>query len=287
MKRALLAVAFLDLLAPGCGGDATKSAGSPFPHQAAPGVLQIGYLTHPAIRESSGVVASRQHPGIFWTHNDGKSAGLYAVTREGKLVAQFTVFGAALTDWEDIALDDLGRLYVGDIGNNDAKRTQLAVHQIDEPDPKLTGLPVKIKRTWLLRYPGQRFDCESLFVWRGSGYVISKVFDDQYAEIYRFPLGEQKQPFVLEKVCRLPIRSPVTGADLSADGRRLAVVAKNGAYLFRVDGDIAQAGKIKPFHAKFRHEHIEGCCFLPEGLLATAESREIYLFTDEAFRAPK
>ena len=41
---------------------------------------------------------------------------------------------------------------------------------------------------------------------------------------------------------------------------------------------------MKPVTTPFRHEHIEGCCFVPEGLLATAESGEIFLFTNEAFR---
>jgi hypothetical protein len=31
-------------------------------------------------------------------------------------------------------------------------------------------------------------------------------------------------------------------------------------------------------------EHIEGCCFVPDGLLATSERRTIFLFTDPAFR---
>ena len=51
--------------------------------------------------------------------------------------------------------------------------------------------------------------------------------------------------------------------------------------------DVARAAEVRPHHTKFRHEHIEGCCFVAEGLLATAESREIYLFTDEHFRALK
>jgi hypothetical protein len=144
-----------------------------------------------------------------------------------------------------------------------------------------------VKRSWRLRFPDQPFDCESLFVWDGYGYVVSKVFNDARAQIFRFPLAEQKAPAVLELVATTRIESPVTGADISADGKLLALVAKSGAFLFRVNGDISRAvgkGKDKPHQTKFRHEHIEGCCFVPEGLLATAESREIYLFTDPAFR---
>ena len=62
---------------------------------------------------------------------------------------------------------------------------------------------------------------------------------------------------------------------------------RSGAWSFNIKGDVARAGSVRARHTKFRHEHIEGCCFVPEGLLATAESREIYLFTEEHFRAAK
>ena len=61
-------------------------------------------------------------------------------------------------------------------------------------------------------------------------------------------------------------------------------MAKNGAYVFRIDGDVASVVKTKPHHTKLKNEHIEGCCFVPEGLLVTSERRNIFLFTDPAFR---
>ena len=257
--------------------------------EMAPGVLQVGRITHQHITESSGLVASREYPGVFWTHNDGggfKKQVLYAITREGKFVGEFRVTGALLHDWEDIAIDGERHLFVGDLGNNNALRKELAVYELAEPDPKASHTSVKVSRGWQLRFPQAPFDCESLFVWRGYGYVISKVFNDQRAEIYRFPLTAQKEPSVLELVIRLKIDSPVTGANISADGKLLGVVSKAGAYVYRIDGEVSRAARQKPFQAKFSHQHIEGCCFVPDGLLATAESREIYLFTDEAFHPP-
>ncbi len=254
------------------------------PQELPPGVKRIGWIADQRITESSGVVGSRQHPGVFWTHNDGaKSYTLFAISREGKSLGSFHVAGAILNDWEDIAIDNEHHLYIGDIGNNDARRFSIAVHEIDEPDPKTSGSTVKVSRSWKLHFLKAPFDCESLFVWDGFGYVISKVFNDARAEIYRFPLTEQKEPFTLEFVTRLKIDSPVTGADISQDGKLLGLVAKSGAFAYRINGDIPRAGKVKPVHTKFKHEHIEGCCFVPEGLLATAETREIFLFTDPAF----
>src|SRR5205814_10079867 len=138
---------------------------------------------HPRIGESSGIVASRQYPGVFWTHNDGggfKKQVLYGITRAGKFLAEFRVVGALLHDWEDIAIDAEHHLFAGDIGNNVSVRTQLAVYQLDEPNPKSSG-SIAVKRGWQLRFPKAPFDCESLFVWKGWGYVISKVFDEHRA----------------------------------------------------------------------------------------------------------
>jgi len=260
------------------------------PKEVASGVLRIGRITNPRITESSGLVASRQYPGVFWTHNDGggfKRQVLYGITREGKFVTEFHVTGVLLHDWEDISIDSEHHLFVGDIGNNNAARNHLAVYQIDEPDPKSFASTVPARRGWQLLFPKAPFDCESLFIWQGYGYLISKVFDNQKAGLYRFPLTDQTEPYILEYVTRLKIDSPVTGASLAEDGSLLGVVSKSGAFLYHIDGEIAKLGRQKPWLTKFTHQHIEGCCFVPEGLLATSESREIYLFTDEAFHLTK
>jgi hypothetical protein len=253
----------------------------------APGVRLVGRISDPRIKESSGVVASRRYTGVFWTHNDGggpKKQVLYAIDRKGNTRAFFPVIGVTLHDWEDIAIDDAGHLFIGDIGNNDSKRDALAVYEIDEPNPTAGAGPVSPKRAWNLRFPQAPFDCESLFVWKDQGYVISKVFDKARAQVFRFPLRETNGPLTLDLVATTEIESPVTGADISADGTLLGLVAKNGAYVFRIDGDIAHVTKTKPHQTKLKNMHIEGCCFVPEGLLATSERRMIFLFTDPAFR---
>ena len=254
----------------------------------APGVVQIGRITHPHLTESSGVVVSRRDPALFWTHTDGggKKQVLYGMTRSGRPLAEYRVTGALLDDWEDIASDDAGHLFLADTGNNDLARTQVAVYQVDEPELKKSssGL-VAVTRGWQLKFPGQPFNCEALFIWRDHGYVVSKVFGDQRAELFRFPLTNAAPLLTMERLGDLKIDSPVTGADISRDGKLLGLVAKNGAYVFRINGDPARATRGKPYHTRLADEHIEACTFVPEGLLVTAESREIYLFTDEPFRA--
>ncbi|MBW2714064.1 MAG: hypothetical protein JRC77_09980, partial [Deltaproteobacteria bacterium] len=87
--------------------------------------------------EMSGMVKSRQYPDVFWVHGDsGNKPTLYAIDRSGKTIARFLVRGGFNEDWEDIAVDDAGNLYVGDIGNNSFQRKRLTVYQIPEPDPR-------------------------------------------------------------------------------------------------------------------------------------------------------
>lgn len=265
-----------------CGAD----SGATNAREVVPGVQRVGTLAHPAITESSGLAASRRHPGVFWTHNDGgggRQQTLHAIDRHGKLLGQFPVSGVVLADWEDLAIDDAGHLFIADTGNNNARRRELAIHRVTEPNPTAGAMALQPDRSWRLRFPAAPFDCEGLFVWQDHGYVVSKVFNDARAEIYRFPLSAT-EPVTLQWVARTKIESPVTGADLSADGRLLALVAKSGAFVFRIEGDVTRAGQGKPHQTKFRHESVEACAFVPEGLLATAESREIFLFTDAAFR---
>jgi hypothetical protein len=261
--------------------------GAPEGKNVAPGVQRLGRIENTRVTESSGVVVSRTHPNIFWTHNDGggKRQVLYAMSRTGRSLAEFRITGALLNDWEDIATDDKGNLYLADTGNNEARRQNIAVHEVPEPDLKESKNGIaRVTRAWNLHYPNRPFDAESLFILGDSGYIISKVTGNERADIYRFSLTNDSTAQTLSSVAEVNVDSPVTGADVSADGNLLALVAKNGAYVFRIKGDVSRASKGKPFQVKFKHDQIEGCTFVPEGLLATAESRDIYLFTDEAFR---
>src|SRR5258705_12500543 len=245
-------------------------------------ITLLGHIDYKSCSESSGVIASRKHPGVFWTHCDsGNDASIYAITREGKFIAEYRV-NVENRDWEDIAIDDAGHLFIGDIGNNGGKHNQIHVYRLDEPDPadKPPGGigKVKVDKSWKISYADQPFDAESLFIWKDYGYIISKLFTGLPATIYRFPLHEKKD-VTLERVCSIPIHSPATAADISADGKRLAVLSLGGLTVFQIDGDIANAGKAPSSSIRFVHPSAEGCCFAPDGVLVTAESREVWLFT--------
>lgn len=257
---------------------ATGLAATPATAPATRPVSVIGQVTHPPIIECSGLAASRRFPGVFWIHNDGGSApAVYAITREGRLLAEFPV-AAENIDWEDLAIDDSGRLYLGDIGNNGSRRKTLLVHRIREPDPRGPAVKLTPDRTWTLAFPADPFDCEALFVFGQRGYVISKLFTGGRAAIYSFPLDTAEKTVTLARVATVPIRVPVTGADISADGRRLAILTVTGLNVFAIDGDIAGVGKRTPVFIPYLHPNNEACCFAGQDVLCIPETRQVLLF---------
>lgn len=200
--------------------------------------------------ESSGLVRSRRFEGVYWTHNDGEDTGrVFAVDERGRLIAEVAVEGATQIDWEDIAVDDDGFLYVADIGNNENARRDLSVYRLREPDPgRAPKQRIQVERRIRFRYPDQRafpepgrmnFDAEALFAAGRRLYILSKHRSDTRTTLYRFPAMSPGVEHVLERVGEFDVGGAdkkyggmVTAADLSADGRHLAVLTYHAIFVF-------------------------------------------------------
>ena len=119
-----------------------------------------------AIPEASGIVKSRRYPGIYWVHNDsGNPPLLFAVRGDGRIVRQFRL-AVPNIDWEDIAIDDQGHLYLGDIGNNTARcRSGRSTGSMSPtpPCPKSGRWPLS-SATFYALPRANRFDAEGLIV---------------------------------------------------------------------------------------------------------------------------
>lgn len=286
-QQLVLILTILMLASCGSGTEMARKDG-----HAAVTPVRIGKIKDDSVKEGSGVVMSRQYPGVFWTHNDhGHAPIIYAISREGKSIAEFRLpLEDKDSDWEDIATDDQGHLYIADVGNNEYTRGQVQVIRIDEPDPtkgkdrKRRSLKTADIQTWRLTYPERPFDAESLVIHQGYGYIISKVHRNRRATMYRFSLAEQKEPAVLEKFIDLPIYTPVTAASLTRDGKYLAVLSWGTLHVFKVDGKLARVADVQAVRIPLEQLQFEGCTFTDDGILITAESREVYFVPASAYQ---
>ena len=238
-------------------------------------VTQVGQAKDKKLIEASGLVRSTQHAGVLWTHNDGQDGVLFAIRSDGSSAGRVEV-REKFDDWEDIAADGKGNLYLADTGNNERNRKRVTVYRIAEPD--LADAKVKTKQTFKLMYPNdEEFDCESLFIWGDHAYVISKLEGGEHARVYRFSLKSNEKSQVLEPVCKLAIDQPVTAAAISADGAKLAVLTRRELHVLEIGGKIESAATAKGQKFSIPPLQAEGCCFSGGGtILVIAETGEIF-----------
>ncbi|MFD0055582.1 WD40 repeat domain-containing protein [Streptomyces sp. NPDC127168] len=196
------------------------------PASAADGVPGSDGFTikDPRITESSGLAASRLHPGVYWTHNDQDNGPyLYAVDgATGETVARVALSGVGKPrDVEAIAVGPGNRIFVGDIGDN-LGGTWPYVWIYELPEPKeLKDQTVKATQ-YVVKYADGARDAESMAVHPKTGrvYLIDKNEDGGH--LYE---GPAKLSASGTNVFRptVPVDLWATDAAFSPDGKSLAV----------------------------------------------------------------
>lgn len=239
---------------------------------------QVGTVQTTLIAEASGIVASRKYPGVLWVHNDsGGSARVYAINPEGKLLGTYRIKEAHCRDWEDIAIGpgpDPQReyLYVGDIGDNRARRPSITVYRVPEPkiDPNhvLTEMEIGPADSIDLVYPDGSKDAETLMVdpLNGDIYIITKR--ELFCRVYLAPYPQStKKRTVMNLVASLPWGLAV-GGDISPDGKLVIIRGLfNASMWVRPKGkELWRAFRTKHFRLELMQEpQGEGICFDADG----------------------
>jgi hypothetical protein len=221
-------------------------------------------IEHDAIQEASGLAASRQNPGLLWTHNDsGDTARLFAVQPDGTHAAEVDVAADAV-DWEDMARgpceagSDETCLFIGDIGDNRRARERVVIYKLREPklpDQRPASLSVdEVEAIWF-RYPNGPRDAEALMVHPKTAelYVVEKNSNSDNL-VFRIPhkAAPPEQPHTAEiaghiTVGRLPgLGTAVTAADFSPDGAEFTVRTYLMVYTFCIDDSFEAALKTRP-----------------------------------------
>jgi hypothetical protein len=176
------------------------------------------------VHEASGLAPSRRTPEVLWTHNDSGEPLLYAVGTDGRLRGRIRVSGAAVEDWEDVAVGTCPEgscVFIGDIGDNGEERTSITIYRVPEPAPDAQSTDPAIALR--LAYPDGRHDAEGLFVGPdGALFVITKG-EGSPVSIYRVPSTASTSVARLERVATLSGKAQkderITDADATPDGQ--------------------------------------------------------------------
>ncbi len=185
------------------------------------------------ISESSGIVALYGQ-NQYLTHNDaGGKPYLYKLNEKGALIETIKL-QLPNVDWEDLATDNKGNIYIADTGNNENRRRELAIYKVNLDN---TTQIEAIRFTYedQTEYPPARkdrnFDCEGIFWAEGKLYLISKDRgSSETAKVYQLP--ETGGQYQAKLVGSHHIKAPVTGAAISPDSKKVALLSEEKIHLF-------------------------------------------------------
>ena len=218
-----------------------------------------GLLAAEDLAEVSGLAASRAQPGRYWVNNDGGNGeALQLIDPDGTRVAALQITGVTNQDWEDLSaftLEGRNYLLVADTGDNGGLRKTLKLHVIEEPAKVKDGDRAAPAWTIEFAWPDGARDCEAVAVDAARGEVLLISKKRVPPELFRVPLKPAPGVQVAQRIGTLagivqprekelrenPVygryRSQVTSADLSPNGRVLAVLNYTRVYFFvRPDG---------------------------------------------------
>ena len=241
------------------------------------GLRSVGRLTD-GILESSGLCAAPEAGTYFTFGDDGQQPFVYRVDATGQQVGQFTL-GAPNHDWESLSRDNSGNYYMGDCGNNNNDRRNLAILRFRPAQPNTIG---KIN----FSYPDQtefppskserNFDCEASLWHDGQVYLFTKDrAQSTTCKVYTVP--ETPGTYKAKLITKLAIPGQVTDATLSPSGRRLVLLARQELFIFEGSSWDAIL-KATPRHIDLKGAgQTEGAAFKNENtLLLSTEQGAMY-----------
>ncbi|MET9803730.1 WD40 repeat domain-containing protein [Streptomyces sp. NPDC006368] len=218
-------------------------------------------LEDPRITESSGLAASRAHPGVYWTHNDQDGPRVFAVdSRTGRTVATVTLRGVGTPrDMEAISVGPDGAVYVGDIGDNlNGSWDHVWIYRFPEPE-QLRDQAVDATQ-YTVRYADGPRNAEALMVHPKTGRVYIASKNEDGGGLYEGPARlSAKGANVFRRIGEVPW---VTDGAFSPDGTHLVLRGYFSARAYAWEG--GGLGAEKPVRAPFQGQS-ESVTYTPDG----------------------
>ncbi|WP_300675592.1 hypothetical protein [Soonwooa sp.] len=226
---------------------------------------------------------------LIWTIEDQKNDNiLFGFNEQGELRKEIRIKNVVNNDWEDLTADDAGNIYIGDFGNNDNERQNLAIYKVNAADlNKDEAMASEIVEFY---YPEQKdfppkkkdrvFDVESFFIYNNQFYLFTKNRSSKFdgtTVLYRVD-NKPGQRLPATKIssfvtCDQYHHCAVTSAAISPDKKKVAILSSDKVWIFTgFKGDDFFSGKSQKIELNHYTQK--------EGL--TFENNNSILITDEA-----
>lgn len=190
------------------------------------------------LNENSGI-ATFSDSTIWLIEDGGNPDEIYQVDLKGNLLKELKVKNAKNKDWEDLARDKEGNLYIGDFGNNSNERKDLVIYKLPnpevEPGDKIDAEQIRFHYPEQKKFPPKKarmyYDTEAFFHYRNFLYIITKNRAEPFpgtALLYKIPdrPGKHKAIFMgTFKTCDDWKTCQITSADISPDEKTIVLLS--------------------------------------------------------------
>ena len=196
------------------------------------------------LREVSGLAIDKKN-NLLWMINDGGNKSmLYGLDERGTIIRKIKI-KAKNRDWEDLAMDPSGNIYIGNFGNNDNDSEGLSILKISKDslnaEEKIKVDKIKFVYPEQKKFPPKKkkrhFDCEAFFFYRDSLYLFTKSRnpkDKGKTNLYQLPAksGNYRARYLSSFNTCADNGCWVTSADINKKGDRMVLLTEDATYLF-------------------------------------------------------
>jgi len=193
-----------------------------------------------ALKENSGL-AFYPNSILYFVNDGGNAPLLHRYDTVNNDYSTMTVLNASNTDWEELAQDTEGNLYIGDIGNNSNNRQNLKIYKTVNPETisnnEITVDTISYSYSNQTAFPPDaaalNFDCEAMLWYKDSIYLFSKNRTSPYdGWCYMYVLPDEPGEYVAQLRDSLQFTAMskeagwITGADIRNDSLVLLTSGK-------------------------------------------------------------
>ena len=193
--------------------------------------------------EASGLVASVNNPGYFWSHNDSDNPSeIFLIDQQAsiKLTCKFT--NLENRDWEDIAVgagshEGKTYVYVGDIGDNNAQYAVKYIYRFEEPVlSNQTEIVISKYDTLIVTLPDGVRDSEALTIDPISKDIFLFSKREDSVRLYQLHYPFLEDTIQAERIAILPFHN-INAADISIDGSEVLIKDYDNIYYWKKESN--------------------------------------------------
>lgn len=236
------------------------------------------------LKEVSGTEIVKNSKFIWMINDGGNKPMLFGVSKKGNIKKEIYI-KAKNNDWEDLASDEEGTIYIGDFGNNLNKRKNLSIlivknNELDEKNAEIDRIEFQYPNQ--LKFPPKKkkmyFDAEAFFYFKNHVYIFTKSrVKGKFGKTTLYKIPAKKGKHVAEIVGKFEncndIECWITSADISKDGKKVALLSPKSVLIFSdFKNDNFFSGKVKKIELDY-YSQKEGITFKDNNTLLITDEK--------------